>query len=287
MAIPPNARAHVPQRSGIGLVAVPSSDPTCDVELWRKPATGSTSEYQLLAHLSADQIGGQQYTYVDPLPVDNRAWDYVGRHVALDRGPSTFSASFRRKAVSLPTIQPPVPQLSGQGMPADVFISTGRKIKLGTKQVPRSMGTTMYFPFSGFNPLTSTHSLFYALGEVAPGLTGVEVVGLMGCPLPVGVTITKVAMHRHRNIPAPSTNDYVEVIFFRGRGSTAPAALATLNSTASNYVTVNSSVMAEVTGTHPYYCQLRMRNQAYSVTQKSALAWVKVTYTRPSYDVTY
>jgi hypothetical protein len=284
MAIPQNAQylSIVPQRGGIGLVIVPSSDPTCDVELWRKGATESTALYTLIAPLTQQQLKGQQYKYVDPVPVDGRAWDYVGRHTAQDRSPSTFSASVRRKAVSLPTVMPPIPQLSGQGMPADVFISTGRTFKLGTKQNPKTVAKTLVIPASQMIPRTSTMVWAYSgtvSGEylypnslnpqdyVAPAI------------LPPGVTLTQVSLRAARL----TTGSSVILRLWKHTGGGAAASNLAVVTATTGFSLTASSVFSELVGsTMLYFMQVEL--DAVTSALNSRFYHAKLHYSMPSYD---
>ncbi len=191
MAVPVLApNALTPTRSGIPLMIIPSSDPTCDVEIWRKTTqTGST--FARLVGLKAHAIGGRPYAYTDTLPVDNNTYSYKARSVAVGRWPSTYTATVSSKPIALGASPVQPLSLNARGLGTNtLFLSTQSKVKFGTAKVAATAAKYVWIPHSQMIPAFSSQSYQLTATDMRPGSTinGQTFYGT--AVLPPGATVT-------------------------------------------------------------------------------------------------
>lgn len=129
MAVPVNARIFraAPLKTGIILGVSPSSDPTFDFEVARATSSGV---YETIDRLSPNTAGVYP-SFTDILPGTTNTFSYKARAIKDGWNAGDYTAVVTARPISLPEIPPPITPLTGKGIGAPLFISTGAPPKYG------------------------------------------------------------------------------------------------------------------------------------------------------------
>lgn len=194
MAVPNNARVlrGAPLKSGLILGISPSSDPTFDVELARATSSGV---YDTVARLTP-KGSGIPVTYTDILPVDNRAWSYKARAVQAGWEPGDYTTAVTGRAIFLPEVVPNITPLTGKGIGAPLFISTGFAPVVGNASARSA--ERKYVNVSFTNLISANPPAGGLKPQFSPPLSSPETdplgIGAFSVTLPPGVTVREATL---------------------------------------------------------------------------------------------
>ena len=281
MALPvlsPNALT--PARTGIPLAIVPSSDPTCDVELWRL-TTQSGSTYAWLARLKANAIGGRPYAYPDPLPLDNYTYAYKARSIAVGRWPSTFSAAVSSKPAALGANPVPALSLNARGLGTNtLFLSTAAKVKYGTGKAAATAAKYVWLHHTTVVPSDNTQAYTLSAGDIRPGAILAPNILYGNLTLPPGATVTgfKARLYRgNATSTATAVLERVSGTSVQGVGSQVTHVTTTWAELAS------TAISNALVGDQRYVVQVRLG--AATTAGNARFAGARIDYTIPDLGV--
>lgn len=196
MAVPKNATLHrpAPLKSGVILGVSPSSDPTFDVEI----ARATSGVYETISRLTP-KGSGIPVSYTDILPVTTGTFSYKARAVKEGYLAGDYTAVVTARPIQLPEFPPTITPLTGKGIGAPLFVSTGAPPTVGQKVATASVRKYLTISFTEITPdqTTSTERLFFdqtpplAYVANAPGTAH----AFVSAPLPPGVTLRELAVY--------------------------------------------------------------------------------------------
>jgi hypothetical protein len=277
-----------PVYSGITLEAYPSTNAGLSVELQQATANSTASSAwtsYLLAPTSSKSL-----RFTARVANSTKTWYFRARHPAqagFSAGPFTATV-MSKPAAFVPTIQLRfLPQLTYQGnveIPAasDVWISSGKTVKVGTQVTTGIVTKTLRFGANGFVPTNNTFSYSYGIGTLTPGATGSSSVLRCVYPLSQGLKVTRFRARGRRNVAGQTL-----VLKLYSVTTTGGASLqTTLTFTTGAQQTVTSSALSITLGAANYLIGEADLKSTTKINEPS-LVYTELDYNQGTYVQTY
>lgn len=267
-------------RNGIGIAITPSSDPTCDLELWRK-TTETGSSFALYDTLKGSALSRNTYSYFDTLALDNRQYSYKARSVGVGRLPSTFTNTVTARPVFSAAAPMPVLSYSARGTGATLFVSTGSSVQFGTGASPSVATKYLWVPHTMMLPSSEGIAFELTLTSLQNGVTGGPYLYFAGISLPPGATVTGFTALMYRG----STSSTARVSLQRGTTAMAGEGVASdATHTGSSWqIAASTGIGNALVGNQRYTVLLTLG--AAGSKGNARFAGAKIAYTIPNYGV--
>lgn len=270
MALPTSIQTGVRGRysgAGITVEMYPSTVRGLAVELQYATANSTASSVWASVILPPSSVSALRHTI--PVPESTRLWYMKARHPAQQGySAGSFTPTINARAKVTPHIQRPIlPQMTYQGnveMPsgADVFVSSAKRLRVGTQVTTGVVGKYLRVPYSNFEAVTTADNFVRTVAGLTPQTGGILMSAEGPVILPAGVKVTQVSGRFQRQ----STDDVCSLEFRRVSSGGVGTLLATVTSTVTTgYHTITSSAMSETVSTGKmYHVFMRIENNTAS-----------------------
>lgn len=277
------------KRSGIVVGVFPSTDPLCDLELWRSTQSASTAS-SLWGVTRYPPSTTPSYTLTFPLPVTTRYQYFKARSQKLGSAASTFTPIVRAKPVILSQFpsNPNVPKnnVGAIELPVPIFMNSNETVEVGA---PSQVTPTTYITKRlrinhadlQLDGASTAVKVLYQQGYVENNSGGVTVPNLIGAVVfPIGVTVVQMVLRAYRQ--AGTTSHIAEATLNRITSTGGVTAVMTLANNTTGWQTRSSSAFSEAVSTSFLYAT---RARIYSTAaQRSRVQYIEFVYRMPSYD---
>lgn len=281
MAVPSNARIlrGAPLKTGVILGVSPSSDPTFDVEFARATSSGV---YATVARLTP-KGAGIPVSYTDLLPDDNTIRLYKARAVKDGWEAGDYTSAVSAKPIILPEVSPNITPLTGKGIGANIYLSTGQLVTFGNASTQAYYNKTVRAVAADCMANTSTATFgFTVVGELHPNSTNnVDHTYFSPVGIPLGALITRVSARVYRG----TTGGVVQVSLLQTNSTGTVVTTVTLASTGIGYQTMASTNFSiESSTAYSYNLRVVLRSNNAAVTN-ARFVWSDVAYRVPALQV--
>jgi hypothetical protein len=264
-------------QSGIILGLHPSSDTTFDLRLQRQDTGTTWRSVQVWQGGAYDHV----VVYRDLLPNDHLRRDYRARHEKSGYTAGAWTDTVSGGPAVLPPGDPPFIPVSGRRLTLPTYLSTSATLAIRTSAgAAGAVAKSMTLPAAELLPSQSTNKWAFNVAYVSPLVASAALIELYGSVvLPPGVTVTGVNARMYRS--AAGKTAVTQLIKISETGTAT--VLCTLTHSTTNWQTVASSAMSELTTGAGYTLQVGLKSTAGSGGDARFLR-ATIAYSMPSYD---
>lgn len=274
---------------GIQVGVFPSTEGRLGIELQSATANSTASSVWQSIYLPPTSAS-RQLLQTYRIPMSTRRTYFRARHIGQGYANGPFTATVSAKPTTLATFQPPIPALNAAAnweVPgANVLISSGNLPKVGSQNTTSYVTQTIRFPGAAYELVNSSGKFSHTNHtELIPNTTVAAQSYTAQFPLSVGVTLTGIKVAYVR-LKAASTATFS---FYKGRSTGATPAYTLLKTltgtTGAVYQTISTTTVSMLVDQYT----LLVGDATLKSTAGAAalLAWVELTYRRPTYAAVY